>query len=81
DGSTLELYRALLRLRREQGLGTGGLEWLESPAGTLSFRNGDVTVLANVSADPVDLPAGRVLAASGPLPDGRLPSDTTVWVG
>ncbi|MGO3175654.1 MAG: glycoside hydrolase family 13 protein [Microbacterium gubbeenense] len=81
DGSTLELYRALLRLRRERGLGKGGLEWLESPAGTLSFRNGDVTVLANVSADPVDLPAGQVLAASGPLPDGRLPSDTTVWVG
>ena len=25
--------------------------------------------------------AGQVLAASGPLPDGRLPSDTTVWVG
>ena len=32
EGSTLELYKTLLRLRRELGLGTGELTWLPSPS-------------------------------------------------
>ncbi|MCB7127829.1 alpha-glucosidase, partial [Lachnoclostridium sp. 210928-DFI.6.3] len=28
-GSTLELYRTMLRLRREHDLGVGGLTWVE----------------------------------------------------
>jgi len=80
EGSTLELYRALLRLRRERALGTGSLEWLDSPAGTLAFRNGDVTVMANLSAEPVELPEGEILAASADVPDRELPTDTAVWL-
>ncbi len=95
-GSTLELYRSLLALRRERGLGLGGLEVLADPGGdgsaaddgVLAVRNTGrggahpVLVVANVSAEPVRLPEGaRVLVASGDLTDDdRLPADTTVWL-
>ncbi|WP_336922054.1 glycoside hydrolase family 13 protein [Aquipuribacter sp. SD81] len=83
EGSTLETYRAALRLRREHGLGRGALHWLEEHCGptSLGLRNGDVTVLVAFD-EPLPLPAGsRVLLASGPLDaDGTVPSDTTVWL-
>ncbi len=80
-GSTLELYRTLLTLRREHGLGSGSLEWLPQPGeAVLAFRNGDVTVVANTGGVPVALPAGRVLVSSGPVADDRIPGDTTVWL-
>ncbi len=79
--STLELYRALLRLRREHGLGGAPLEWLPESAGdVLAFRTGDVAVVSNLGADPVPLPTGEVLVASGPLAGGSLPRDTTAWI-
>ncbi|RQP08461.1 MAG: DUF3459 domain-containing protein [Microbacteriaceae bacterium] len=81
EGSTLELYRSLLSLRREHRLGSGELEWLPESAGdVLVFRNGDVTVAANTGAAPAALPAGRVIASSGPLDGDVLPADTTVWL-
>ncbi|GIG91838.1 alpha-glucosidase [Plantactinospora endophytica] len=81
-GSTYELYRTSLRLRRELGLGTGTVYWLTSPDDVLHFRNGGVRVLTNLGADPVELPAGaELLHASGPLDgDGRVPTDVTVWL-
>src|SRR5690606_217391 len=87
SSSTLELYRTLLRLRREHDLGVGGLRW-EGGWGpdVLAFRNAredgrPVTVLANLGEDLLDLPEGlEVLVASGRLEDGRLPQDTTVWL-
>ncbi|WP_125130081.1 glycoside hydrolase family 13 protein [Microbacterium sp. 10M-3C3] len=80
--STLELYRTLLAERRARALGAGSLEWLEGYGEeVVAFRNGDVLVIANVSAAaPVALPAGALLAASGPLEGDLLPADTTVWI-
>ncbi|MCX6503209.1 MAG: glycoside hydrolase family 13 protein [Microbacterium sp.] len=79
--STLSLYRSLLRLRREHALGAGDLTWLEGFGdNAIAFRNGDVTVIANVGATPLQLPAGRILVASGPVTEGMLPTDTTVWL-
>ena len=46
----------------------------------LAFRNEGVTVVANTGSTPVPLPSGDVLLASGPLGDGVLPGDTTVWL-
>ncbi|HWH25631.1 MAG TPA: glycoside hydrolase family 13 protein [Pseudolysinimonas sp.] len=81
EGSTLELYRSLLTLRREHGLGTGHLQWHESGnADVLQFEVGGVTVLANTGAVAVALPAGRILVASGSIDGGLLPGDTTVWL-
>lgn len=81
-GSTFELYRAALRLRRDERLGSGGLRWLGEPAGedVLAFRNGDVVVVANLGDVAVPLTAGEVLLASGPVAGGTLPPDTAVWL-
>jgi alpha-glucosidase len=86
EGSTLELYRTLLRVRRERDLGTGGLE--EAPGfgpdvvALVNTGQGQRTlVLANLGAAPVRLPDGAsVLVASGPLTEaGEVPTDTAVW--
>lgn len=80
--STLSLYTAALALRAQHGLGLGSIEWLDG-TGTdgLFLRNGAVTVVANISGEPVPLPSGRVILASEPLPSsGLLPADTTVWL-
>ncbi|MFV2127178.1 glycoside hydrolase family 13 protein [Micromonospora sp. LOL_013] len=80
-GSTYELYRTALRLRRELGLGAGRLRWLESPEDVLAFCVDEVTVVTNFGAEPVSLPPGtEPLIASGPLNgSGRVPTDVTVW--
>ena len=86
-GSTLELYRRALALRRNLGLGSGRLEWLDGfPSDVLAFRSSrpgaSTDVLANLGTETVGLPPGhRVLLASEDLPgDGTLPPDTTVWL-
>ncbi|RCG33265.1 DUF3459 domain-containing protein [Sphaerisporangium album] len=84
--STLSLYRAALRLRREHpSLGDGTLTWEESPSGTLAFSRGERFVCAvNTSADAVELPSpGRLLLSSAPVAeqDGvvRLAADSCAW--
>ncbi|MEG3637087.1 glycoside hydrolase family 13 protein [Micromonospora palythoicola] len=80
-GSTYELYREALRLRRAYGLGRGTLRWLSSGDEVLSFRNGDLVVFTNFGADPVAKPGGEVVHSSAPLnEDGSVPTDVTVWV-
>lgn len=87
EGSTFELYRTLLHLRRTLGLGTGSLAWLpDAPDDVLAFamRDPGGTVLAevhtNLSSAPVPLPDGSVLVTSAELRDHTLPPDTTVWI-
>jgi len=81
EGSTYEMYRAALRLRREHGLGEGSLTWLPGlPDGVLGLRNGDLVVLVNVAGEPTAVPDGlEVVLASGALDGDRLPADTAVW--
>jgi alpha-glucosidase len=80
-GSTLSLYRDALRLRREHALGAGTLEWLAGfDSSVVALRNGPVVVIANTGTSPVELPAGDVLLASGPLDGRTLPHDTTAWL-
>jgi alpha-glucosidase len=79
--STLSLYRRLLTERRHHALGTGTLEWIDGFGDdVVAFRNGNVTVVANVGTTPVPLPAGEILVASEPGTDGALAPDTTVWL-
>ncbi|MFE2066006.1 glycoside hydrolase family 13 protein [Streptomyces sp. NPDC059467] len=82
EGSTLELYRTALRLRRKL-LDGETLTWAEAPEGVLHFaRSEGWRCVTNVSHAPVPLPPGEVLLMSVPLPhDGTLPPDTTVWLG
>jgi len=80
-GSTWELYRAALALRKQHDLAHGTLAWQESGPSALAFRTQDVLVVTNFGADPVPLPAGaRVLLTSEPLDDdGQVPTDVTIW--
>ncbi|WP_285107408.1 glycoside hydrolase family 13 protein [Promicromonospora sp. MEB111] len=85
-GSTYEMYRAALGLRRAENLGAGALAWVDSLTDhpdVVALRVADVVVVANLGASPFALPAGaQVLVASGELDEtsGELPSDTTVWL-
>ncbi|MFI6360210.1 glycoside hydrolase family 13 protein [Streptomyces sp. NPDC050743] len=81
EGSTLELYRTALRLRRKLLEGET-LTWTpDAPAGVLDFaRSEDWRCLANLSGQAVPLPPGEVLLASSPLDGRALPPDTTVWL-
>ena len=89
-GSTLELYRELLRLRRLHDLGAGELSWVDLDGfgddvvafDTTSSQGGAVRVVTNVGGDVVPLPdRSEVLLASGDLEGARgLSVDTTVWL-
>ncbi|MDO5738938.1 MAG: glycoside hydrolase family 13 protein [Ornithinimicrobium sp.] len=86
-GSTLEIYRSMLRLRRVHDLGVGGLRWIDGyGAQVLAFVNArkdgiPITVLTNLGDAAVALPeSAEVLVCSGRLEDGLLPQDTTVWL-
>ncbi|HEX3749528.1 MAG TPA: glycoside hydrolase family 13 protein [Streptosporangiaceae bacterium] len=82
--SMLSLYRHALQVRhREPAFTTDAFAWLPGPGGALSYRRGpDVTVLINLSTDPVDLPPHEeILAASQPVAlGGQLPPDSGVWL-
>ncbi|WP_033287703.1 glycoside hydrolase family 13 protein [Amycolatopsis jejuensis] len=78
--SMLTLYRTGLRLR--PGLGAAALTWLDFAPDILAFRREpEFTFILNFGAVPLPLPAHEeLLLASAPLADGRLPSDTAVWL-
>ena len=80
----LRLYREALRIRRsDAALGDAPLSWQPSRrrGARLRPRLVGVRCVANLSAAPVALPPhASVLLASGPLDDGLLPPDTTVWL-
>ncbi len=81
DHSMLWLYRSALHLRREHLAGLTPPSWLASPDGTLAFRRGRVECWVNTGESDVELPAARVLLASGPGPEaGLLPTDTAAWL-
>jgi alpha-glucosidase len=81
--SMLQLYRALLRVRRsELASASGGLTWLPSPHGVLAFARADRFVnITNLSGQPIPLPPHEgVLLASVDVSARSLPSDATVWL-
>ncbi|MER6920123.1 DUF3459 domain-containing protein, partial [Streptomyces spiralis] len=81
EGSTLELYRTALRLRRKLSAGES-LTWTEdTPPGVLAFaRSEGWRCVTNLSDADVPLPPGEVLLSSAPLSGHRLGPDTTVWL-
>jgi alpha-glucosidase len=90
SGSTLEMYRSALRLRRLLGLGEGTLSWLDSPTMTLAFQRSSsapqpVVAVANLGEEPLTWPATELLIASAPevaFSGGQvtLPPDSAAWV-
>jgi alpha-glucosidase len=81
EGSTLELYRAAINLRKK----------LQSEEDLTWVKTGDKKVLhfvrpngwhciTNFGKKPVALPAGTVRLASQPLVDGKLAGNSTAWI-
>jgi alpha-glucosidase len=82
-GSMLTLYRAALRVRREQpGFAADDLRWRTAEGPVVEFeRGGGLRCVVNLGADAVPLgPGGRVLLASVELDGRNLPRDAAVWV-
>jgi len=87
-GSTLELYKAALRLRRRKRLASGSVKWLNEWSRSrtvLAFRNRGVLVVTNLGRRPMSLPDGRLLLETESTHIGRngkrmLPPDATVWL-
>jgi alpha-glucosidase len=81
DGTTLELYREALRLRRQLQTDET-LTWVETGhEDVLHFvRPGGWHCLSNFGTEPVAVGDGVLRIASGPVADGVLPGETTVWL-
>ena len=81
EGSTLELYRRALHLRRElQGPET--LDWGDTGRDDVLHirRPGGWSALLNTGVQPFELPAGEVLIASSELDEGALAAQSAVWL-
>ena len=88
EGSTLELYRTLLRLRRELRPGRGTLAWLDTGEDVVAFEvttgtGGVLRVVANLGPSPVAIPEqAEVLVCSDADLDRAvgLTTDTAAWL-
>ena len=65
-GSTLELYKRLIKIRKAYKLGHGSLTWADEHAGknSLAYINNGVLVLANFTGSAISLPKGELLATT-----------------
>lgn len=81
EGSTLNLYRNALALRRQLQT-SEELDWIaNSNADVLHFaRPNGWNVVTNFGETAVVLPAGTVAVSSVPLEDGKLPANATAWL-
>ena len=83
-GSTLELYKRLLKERRAFDMGNGEFRWAPEfmNENTLAYINNGILVLANFSGDPVVIPAGDLLVTTQHdlRLEGELEHDQVVWI-
>ncbi|HEY0117970.1 MAG TPA: glycoside hydrolase family 13 protein [Cellulomonas sp.] len=81
-GSTLELYRAALRLRRELETLDEDFTWQATEDSALLHlrRSNGWQCAINFATTARPLPAGEVLLASAPLVGGLLPGEAAVWL-
>jgi alpha-glucosidase len=82
EGSTLEMYKHALLLRKELGLGNGSFDWVPeyTNSTSLGYRNGDVLVIHNFGSEAIEIPSGVVIASSRNGASVGLEPDQTVWL-
>ncbi|MFT4210857.1 MAG: glycoside hydrolase family 13 protein [Microbacterium sp.] len=80
-GSTLEMYRQALDIRRRLR-GTDAVTWVEdAPKDVVHFaRAGGWHSVTNFGDTPVTMPSGSLMLASGEVTGRDLPPATTVWL-
>jgi alpha-glucosidase len=82
-GSTLEMYKAALKIRRELDLGQGSFEWVEELCSedVLAFRNMNVVVIHNFGDSAISSPEGEELISSSSQSQlGQLLPNETKWI-
>ena len=83
-GSTLELYKRLLKERRAFKLGGGAFRWADEfqDKNTLAYINNGVLVLMNFGPEPVVPPTGEVLVTTQHdlTAERELEHDQVVWI-
>jgi alpha-glucosidase len=82
-GSTLELYKSALHIRRELKLGEGSFAWLPQFTNevSLGYRNGGILVIHNFGREPIAMPSGDVILRSANETDLKhIAADETVWI-
>ncbi|MEY4453194.1 MAG: hypothetical protein RIT51_872 [Actinomycetota bacterium] len=82
-GSTLELYKHALKLRKELGLGHGSFDWVTEYTNetTLGYLNNGILVIHNFGREPIALPEGDLIASSQNGDTLVIEADQTVWLG
>lgn len=81
--SMLALYRSLFQARKEYGLATGDVVFVETDSDdVIVARNGHICLAINFGDAAVTMPAGEVIAKSLPDMDvtKELPANSAVWV-
>ncbi|MGN6577954.1 MAG: glycoside hydrolase family 13 protein [Nocardioides sp.] len=79
-GSTLELYREALNLRRRAGTDQT-LRWLGHEEDVIDFRRGSaLRCVVNLGRSPHRLSAEPTLASAPVLPGNLLPPDAAAWI-
>jgi alpha-glucosidase len=81
-GSTLELYKHALKLRKELGLGHGSFDWVPEYTNetTLGYLNNGILVIHNFGREPIALPQGNLIASSQYGDTLVIEADQTVWL-
>ncbi|MFM1785807.1 MAG: hypothetical protein RLZZ108_831 [Actinomycetota bacterium] len=81
-GSTLELYKHALKLRKELGLGHGSFDWVTeyTNENTLGYLNNGILVIHNFGREPIALPQGNLIASSQYGDTLVIEADQTVWL-
>lgn len=82
EGSTLEMYKTALKLRKDLNLGKGlAVELIHSPhEGVLALSSGEIKVYVNTSDQDYELPAGEVIFASTKEAEAKLAANSTIWL-
>ena len=83
-GSTLELYKRLLKVRKAEGLGSGAMRWAPEYQDdhTLAYVTNGVLVIANFGGDAFALPEGELLVTTQHdlTIEGVLEHDQVAWI-
>lgn len=79
-GSTLELYRSALALRRAHLSAGSTFAWIDMGDDVIAFERGGITNVTNFGDEPVELPNGTILLTSGPSDGHTVGTDVTAWI-
>lgn len=79
DGSTLELYKTAVRLRRQLFRDDPAFEWQVWNPDVIAFSRGALLCLVNLGNETIPLPPGQVVLTSEPVED-ELATDAAVWI-